>query len=460
MSAKPLWTIAEVARALGLTDAFPDTPIDFVTQDSRLVKPGSLFVALSGTPSGGFISSFASARDGWEFAKNAQGAGAVAVIVPHRIEGVSIPQLIVKDTLLDGLWALARAARARFHGPVIGLTGSAGKTSTKEFIAAYPNAYASPSSFNNFWGVPLTLCNADPDAAVCVVEMGMNQTGEIARLSDLTRPTVALVVNVQPVHLEKLGSLEAIRREKVSIAQGLPQDGVLVLPAGLAAPEWNGRTVRFGEGAEVRELRHAARGGSWDVSTDVGGKEIAFSLTPGAPHRVQNALAALASVHAAGLEPALLARELGHVGIMTGRGVEQTAGGVTLIDDSFNGNPASVAAALESLQARPTGKGRRLAILGDMLELGAEAPAYHEGLAAHLDGIDGVYCVGPLMRHLLELLPRAKALGWHEDAATLDPQTIAALLRSGDVVVVKGSKKIFWVNKFVPRLLAALQVKA
>ena len=216
MSARPLWTVAEVARALGIPEKFPDTPIDFVTQDSRLVKPGSLFVALSGTPSGGFISSFASARDGWEFAANAQGAGCAAMIVPHKIEGVTVPQLVVKDTLIDGLWALGRAARARFKGPVIGLTGSAGKTSTKEFIAAYPRAFASPSSFNNFWGVPLTLCNGDPSASAWVVEMGMNQVGEIARLSELTRPTVALVVNVQPVHLEKLGSLEAIRREKVS----------------------------------------------------------------------------------------------------------------------------------------------------------------------------------------------------------------------------------------------------
>ena len=258
MSATPLWTIAEVARALGLPGKFPEAGIDFVTQDSRLVKPGSLFVALSGTPSGGFVSSFASARDGWEFAANAQAAGAVALIVPHTIDGVDIPQLVVKDTLLDGLWALARAARARFKGPVIGLTGSAGKTSTKEFIAAYPDAYASPSSFNNFWGVPLTLCNANPQASLWVVEMGMNQAGEIARLSELTQPTVALVVNVQPVHLEKLGSLEAIRQEKVSIAGGLPKDGVLVLPTGIDAPEWTGKMIRFGDGSEVRELGHAA----------------------------------------------------------------------------------------------------------------------------------------------------------------------------------------------------------
>jgi UDP-N-acetylmuramoyl-tripeptide--D-alanyl-D-alanine ligase len=457
MSAQPLWTIAGVARALGLSGKFPDTSIDFVTQDSRLVKPGCLFVALSGTPSGGFVSSFASSRDGWEFTANAQAAGAVAMIVPHHIDGVSVPQLVVKDTLLDGLWALARAARARFKGPVIGLTGSAGKTSTKEFIAAYPEAFASPSSFNNFWGVPLTLCNADPHASVWVVEMGMNQAGEIPRLSDLTRPTVALVVNVQPVHLEKLGSLEAIRHEKTSIAQGLSDNGVLVLPVGIDAPEWKRKIIRFGEASEVRELKHVARGESWDVRAEVCGSKVEFSLTPGAPHRLQNALAALAAVHAAGLDEAALARKLGSVGVMAGRGVEQSAGGAVLIDDSFNGNPASMVAALDSLKARPIKDGRRIAILGDMLELGVEAPAYHEELARHLAGIDGVYCVGPLMRHLYELLPAGKGLGWHEDPATLEPQQVAGLLRSGDVVVVKGSKKMFWVNKFVPRLVAALR---
>ena len=340
---------------------------------------------------------------------------------------------------------------------MIGLTGSAGKTSTKEFIAAYPNAYASPSSFNNFWGVPLTLCNANPQASLWVVEMGMNQAGEIARLSELTQPTVALVVNVQPVHLEKLGSLEAIRQEKISIAQGLPRDGVLVLPTGIDAPEWNGRTIRFGEGSEVRELTHAAQGESWLVRAQVDGKPVEFSLTPGAPHRVQNALAALAAVRAAGLDEMSLASELGHVGIMSGRGVEQTAGGTVLIDDSFNGNPASMVAALDSLKARPMQQGRRIAILGDMLELGVDAPAYHEDLARHLAGIDGVYCVGPLMRHLYDLLPQDKALGWHENPATLEPKQIAALLKGGDVVVVKGSKKMFWVNKFVPRLVAALR---
>ncbi len=440
MSAKPLWTVAEAAQALALRGNFPETVIDFVTQDSRLAKPGSLFVALSGTPSGGFVSSFASVRDGWEFAANAQAAGAVAMIVPHRIDGVSVPQLVVKDTLLDGLWALARAARTRFKGPVIGLTGSAGKTSTKEFIGAYPQAYASPSSFNNFWGVPLTLCNADPGASVWVVEMGMNQVGEIARLSDLTRPTVALVVNVQPVHLEKLGSLEAIRREKISIVRGLPRDGTLVLPADVNAPEWNGKIVRFGGASEVRELKHAARGESWDVVAEVNSKQIAFSLTPGAPHRLQNALAALAAVHAAGLDEAALAKQLGDVGIMTGRGVEQTVAGATLIDDSFNGNPASMVAALDSLKARPVAKGRRIAILGDMLELGADGERLHRELAQAVVGndVDLVFCSGPLMRHWWEALPSERRGGYAETSSALESSVLTEV-QPGDAVMVKGS---------------------
>jgi UDP-N-acetylmuramoyl-tripeptide--D-alanyl-D-alanine ligase len=210
----------------------------------------------------------------------------------------------------------------------------------------------------------------------------------------------------------------------------------------------------------VRELNHLARGESWDVTVAIGDTRIELSLTPGAPHRVQNALAALAAVDATGLDVAALAEKLGQVGIMSGRGVEQTAGGVTVIDDSFNGNPASMAAALDSLKTRPVKGGRRIAILGDMLELGADAPAYHQALIKQLPDIDGVYCVGPLMRHLYELVPQDKVLGWHEDPTTLEPKRIAALLQMGDVVVVKGSKKMFWVNKFVPGLLAALRTSA
>jgi hypothetical protein len=268
MSTTPLWTIAEVARALGLSGEFPDTPIDFVTQDSRLVKPGCLFVALSGTPSGGFISSFASARDGWDFADKAQAAGAVAMIVPHRIDGVSVPQLIVKDTLIDGLWTLGARGAGALQGPGDRPDRQRRQDQHQGIPRRVSCRLCQPEQFQQFLGRAADAVQCQPDASVWVVEMGMNQSGEIARLSELTKPTVALVVNVQPVHLEKLGSLEAIRREKVSIAQGLPKDGVLVLPDDVEAPEWNGKVVRFGEASEVRELKHSAEGESWNVTAD------------------------------------------------------------------------------------------------------------------------------------------------------------------------------------------------
>ena len=263
------------------------------------------------------------------------------------------------------------------------------------------------SSFNNFWGVPLTLCNARPDASLWVVEMGMNQAGEIARLSELTRPTVALVVNVQPVHLEKLGFARSHPpREGVDRARPA-RDGVLVLPAGIKAPDWKGKVIRSAKKAEVHEVAHAPHGESWQVVAALGKKR---SLQPdaGRPHRVQNALAALASIRAANLDAATLAIKLDRVGIMTGRGVEQAVGGVTVIDDSFNGNPASVAAALQSLQAR-TRRGRRIAVLGDMLELGDGAPAItrpRRPSRRHRRRL----LRRALMRHLFEVLPAGKGL--------------------------------------------------
>ena len=340
---------------------------------------------------------------------------------------------------------------------MIGLTGGASRPLDQEFIAAYPNAFASPSSFNNFWGVPLTLCNGDPAASAWVVEMGMNQVGEISRLSELSRPTVALVVNVQPVHLEKLGSLEAIRREKVSIVQGLPKDGVLVLPPDVNAPEWKGKTIRFGANTEVHEVSHtrAAKAGT---SRRMSPASNQLALTPGARIACKTRWPPPPSTPPASMPRCSRPPQRGRHHDRPRRRADRRRR--HLIDDSFNGNPASMVAALDSLKARPVAKGRRIAILGDMLELGDEAPTYHTGLAKHLDGIDGVYCVGPLMHHLYTLLPRDKGLGWHEDHATLEPQQVASLLRGGDVVVVKGSKKMFWVNKFVPRLVAALQAKA
>lgn len=457
----PLWTLKEIAGALGADYAGADMDVSGVSIDSRTLFAGEVFVALSGTPSGGFKSSFNSAGDGHNFVKAAADKGAVAAVVSRVVEGVEIPQLVVSDTLMDGLWKLGAAARARFGGKVVGLTGSAGKTSTKELLGTMLGACGEVSfsvgSYNNFWGVPLSLARMPREADYAVLEMGMNQVGEIARLSALVRPDVALVVNVKPVHLEHLGSLEAIAREKFAIAEGLGAGGVLVYPREVAHDVRAGVGVlTFGEGGEVRELGHEVQGDDWQVRADVAGHVVEFVVREAAPHKVLNTLAALACVQALGADVAAAAGAVAGVGALAGRGAVTEAGGVLVVDDSFNANPASVTAALQSLKVRKV-VGRRIAVLGDMLELGAESARYHRGMAAVCEGLDGVFCVGPLMKNCYEALPEALKLGWHEEPATLAAGEVAGLLRPGDRVVVKGSKKIFYVHGFVGKLVAALK---
>jgi UDP-N-acetylmuramoyl-tripeptide--D-alanyl-D-alanine ligase len=461
-----LWTLKEIAAALGVEAPEADTAVNGVSIDTRTLQPGDLFVALSGKPTGGFKSSFESSRDGHEFVRAAEAAGAAAALVDHKIEGVGIPQLVVADTLMDGLWKLGAAARARFRGKVIGLTGSAGKTTTKEMLVAGLGAPSTSGpgwgggSFNNFWGVPLTMCRLDPTAPYWVIEMGMNQPGEIARLSRLAKPDVALVVNVKPVHVAGLGGLEAVRREKLDIAKGLEAGGVLVVPEdlSLAGIDFAGTVLRFGiEKGDVWAMSHHAHGGDWHVRADVDGTMAEFMLWEGAPHRLHNALAALACVAAAGGDVAEAAKAIGSVAPLNGRGASSEVGGVLVIDDSFNGNPASMAAALEGLAGRQV-VGRKYAVLGDMLELGADEVAYHKGLLDKVLPLDGAYLVGPLMKNLYDLLPPEKRLGYVKNPAEFDPADFAKRLKLGDAVVVKGSKKMLFVHKAVERLKAALSL--
>lgn len=456
-----LWTLGEVCDALKVACEWKNAAIGGVNIDTRTLQEGDLFVALSGTPSGGFVSSFNSAGDGHDYVKMAEEKGAVAAVVNRRVEGVSMPQLMVPDTLMEGLWVLGAAARARFGGKVVGLTGSAGKSTTKEMLSAMLGCPASVASYNNFWGVPLTLARLPREADFAVVEMGMNQPGELARLAKLTRPHVALVVNVRPVHLEKLGSLKAIEREKMSIAGGLVEGGTLVIPHELRHSEFGmgdaARVVTFAvEGdADVQVVGMDATHEDWDVRVKVGEEVVEMGLPQGAPHRLWNAVAALATVHALGADVRAAAGKLAGAVQLAGRGVETLAGGVCVVDDSFNANPASVAASLLALKAKKV-TGRKIAVLGDMLELGEEAPRYHAELAAECAGLDGVVCVGPLMQHLWAALPEPLKLMTVPDMDALDAKAVAALLRQGDRVAVKGSKKVFWVRGFVGKLVAAL----
>lgn len=455
---EPLWTLNEIQAVLGLARTDVDGVISGVSIDSRTICHGDIFIALSGTPSGGFVSSFSSSGDGHEFLNAAEEGGAAAAIVSRPNASLAIPQLVVEDTLLNGLWTLGRAGRSRTNAKIIAVTGSAGKTSTKEFIAAGLHAYYSPGSYNNFWGLPLTLARLPKQTVVAVVEIGMNQPGEIARLSELARPDVGVVVNVGPVHLKDLGSIEAIRREKLSIVRGIKEGGTLVVPAELKINDldWHGRVVRFGDGSEICAEKLNKNGERWKFIARVNGKQVEVALTPGGEHRVNNALAALAVASAVGYDGIKeFASRLGEVDPLQGRGVRTEVAGVTIIDDSFNANPLSVKASLLALADERAG--RKIAILGDMLELGENAKNYHRELANHLKLVDGVICVGSLMKELADVLPASKLLGYFPSEADVDVKQVRELLRDGDIVVIKGSKKIFWVNRFVARLIESIR---
>ncbi len=467
-----LWTAAALRAATGGT--LP-TPFDAtgVSIDSRTLRPGDLFVALQGD------------ADGHAFVLDALAHGAAGAMV-HRTEGLpnDAPLLVVQDTLA-GLHALGHAGRARFCGKMVAVTGSVGKTTTKEMLrtalASFGPTHAAEASHNNHWGVPLTLARLPPEAAFCVAEIGMNHAGEIAPLALFAAPHVAVIIAVASAHIGHLGSLEAIADEKAAILQGLEPGGAAVLPGdspflGRLAKAAPGRVLTFGSApgvdarllnvnpSEIRanhsvvdaRLRVAslaqpfARVGSTasssgtarvapqPVRASILGQGVEFPLAAPGAHMALNAVAALAACAALGLDTALAAEALAAFRPVAGRGVQRQArgGDILLLDESYNASSASVRAALGVLAALP---GRRVAVLGDMLELGEFGPAEHAGLAGDVAAsADLLYACGPLMRHLYDSVP-GHAHGAHvRDSAALAP-LIAAAVRPGDAVLVKGS---------------------
>ena len=445
----PLWTSAEMAAATGGRIG-ADVAVTGVSIDTRTLAPGDLFVALEGEN-----------RDGHAFVADALARGAAAAMVARVPGGVAAdaPLLLVEDTL-DGLRALGRAARARIDGTVIGVTGSVGKTSTKETLAAAFAAqgatHAAQASYNNHWGVPLTLARMPRETRFAVIEMGMNHAGEIAPLSRLARPHVAVITTVAPVHLENFADVSGIADAKAEIIDGLEPGGTLLLNADNA---WTPRirdkaqaagvrhVLTFGEAgdADIRAERIALKPEASCIAATVCGTPVTYKLGAPGRHLALNSLAVLGAVHAAGGDLARAALALAGVRPASGRGerieIALPGGAALLIDESYNANPTSVGAALDLLAQAPVGdRGRRIAILGDMLELGPEAEALHAGLAEAVEraGIDRVHCAGPLMRALHDALPARVRGQWAETSADLAAGG-AADLRPGDVVMVKGS---------------------
>lgn len=431
-----LWTAEELAQATG---GALRTPFDAagVSIDTRTLRPGDLFVAL------------AADTDGHRFVADALTRGAAGAMV-HRTDGLpdNAPLLVVDDTL-RGLHALGAAGRARFGGRVVAVTGSVGKTTTKEMLRAALSAFgpvhAAEASYNNHWGVPLTLARLPTDAAFCVAEIGMNHAGETLPLARLGRPHVAAITAVTPAHIGQLGSLEAIADEKAAALRGLEPGGIGVLPAdspflGRMAGVTGMACLTFGEaeGADVRLLTLAGDHRGSRVELAAGGERIAFRLAAPGRHMALNAAAALAACKALGLDPARAAAALDGFAPVAGRGAQRAirGGDVLLLDESYNASSASVRAALSVLRVTP---GRRVAVLGDMLELGGHGEAEHAGLAPDVaEAADLLYACGPLMRHLFDRVPGERR-GQHAPSSAALAPLVSAAVRPGDAVLVKGS---------------------
>jgi UDP-N-acetylmuramoyl-tripeptide--D-alanyl-D-alanine ligase len=447
-----LWTNDEAEKATGGTSSAP-WKARGVAFDSRAVVDDDLFVALKGETS-----------DGHGYVVQAFRNGAAAALVERRPEDTAGagPLLVVVDTS-EGLDRLARAARARTAARIAAVTGSVGKTGTKEalrhVLALQGLTHASEKSFNNHVGTPLSLARMPREAAFGVFEIGTNAPGEIAPLSALVRPHVALITTVEAVHSGNFSSEDAIAAEKASIFDALEPGGIAIINgdnrhaetlAAHAAAVGAGRIVRFGEAADadVRLLSLKADAEGSVIEADVEGTRLRYRLAIAGRHQAMNSLGVLAVVHHLGADVTAAAMALGEIVAPPGRGVRHeialAGGSALLIDESYNASPVAVRAALEVLAQVPTGKdGRRIAVLGDMLELGDTAVAQHIALAADVERarVDLVFAVGPLMNRLYGQLQTARRGGAAGDARGI-AALLASVVRPGDVVLVKGSRRI------------------
>ena len=442
----PLWTSAEIAEATGGTahGSFEATGVTF---DSREVQPGDLFVAMPGT-----------VHDGHKFVPAAVERGAAGLLVSQPVDS---PHVLVDDTAA-ALEALGRAARERMQGTIVGVTGSVGKTSTKEALFAALDrchrgrVHRSVKSYNNHTGVPLSLARMPRDSAFAVLEMGMNNAGEIAALTRMVRPHLALITALGPAHIENLGSEEAIADAKSEIFEGLETDGIAIVPDSTphrdrlvkAARRHADRTVSFGGGDGDVHALHAvsASGGGSLITAALLDSELTFTISQRGEHWVSNALAVLAAVEALGGDVAVAGLALADFAGLKGRGerhrIALDGGDALLIDESYNANPVSVAATLKSF-AGDSVAGRRIAVLGAMKELGSHSDEMHAGLAQPvLDaGVTQLILVGA------ETGPLESALAGRievQRAADADgaADKLLALLAPGDAVLVKGSNSV------------------
>ena len=428
-----------------------------ISIDTRTLEPGDLFVPLT------------DARDGHEFVPQAFARGAITALVREGYERTPGEGILIRvDDPLRALERIGIAARARLSDTarVIAVTGSAGKTGTKEMLraclkvcASSPGKVHAPEkSFNNHWGVPLTLARMPAETEYAVFEIGMNHSGEIRPLTKMVRPHIAIVTNVLPVHVGNFPDGEiGVANAKAEIFEGLEAGGTAIILRDsphyerlrAAARSHDAKVVTFGLARDA-DVKLAALSGTLGDLQDCqhvvadfsdGGVKVGFDLGMVGQHLAINALAVMASLASLGANVARASKALTVVAAAPGRGARLNltagAGQILLLDESYNANPASMAAALANLAAFDP-DGRRIAILGDMLELGADSVRYHIGLKDAAARADVILCCGPNMRHLFDALPADKRGAWAPTSAELIP-AVRATIRPGDAVMVKGS---------------------
>ena len=447
--AEPLWTLGEVVKAAPGTTLGPAaTPVSGCSIDSRSLARGDAFVAIRGPN-----------RDGHAFVAAALEGGAACAIVDNTFPQADEQRLVRVGDTLEALNGLGRAARARARSTkAIAVTGSAGKTGTKEALrlALGPSGsvHASAKSFNNHWGVPLSLANMAKDVRFGVFELGMNHAGEIDALTRLARAHIAIVTTVAPVHLGYFRSVEDIADAKAEIFRGLEARGAAVINRDSPyfqrlkdhALACGATVVGFGEApeADARLLDLALGPDGSNVSAEILGETIAYRLGAPGRHLVQNSLAVLAAAKLAGADLASAAGALAGLEAQAGRGRRNliaTKPPMAIVDESYNANPASMRAALATLGLIPRGEyRRRVAVLGDMLELGPEGPGLHRELAEFIDGagVDVVFACGELMGSLYEALPASRRGAYAKTSEELG-LTLLEAVGPGDAIMVKGS---------------------
>jgi UDP-N-acetylmuramoyl-tripeptide--D-alanyl-D-alanine ligase len=437
-----LWTSADAeAATLGCaTRAFEASGLSI---DTRTLQPGDLYVALKGDT-----------RDGHDFVKAAFKAKASAAMVSRKPDGTGNEPLLMVANTLRGLEDLARVARARTNAKIVAVTGSVGKTTTKEMLrlalGALGRTHASAASYNNQWGVPLSLACMPQNAQFGIFEIGMNHFGEIRPLAGFVRPHVALITAIAPAHLEFFGTCEAIADAKSEIFEGLAPGAAALIPSDspfaerlIARARQAGvsRILTFGEKGDARLVSATETESGMKVEAQILGLPVHFRIGAPGAHIVSNALAALLAVCALEGDVLNAAAALSQFSALKGRGarfrVALDGGEAEVIDESYNANPASMAAALKLLGAA---KGRRIAVLGDMLEMGPEGPKHHAALAHDIETahVDLVFANGPQMKSLWDALPQRLRGAYGEKSSDVAPALIAGL-RAGEVVLVKGS---------------------